>query len=1006
MAESARLVPNCKVTVDGQALDPALQAGLVHLSVDLDSDLFAQTTLLFADPQMKLMGGDTFACGATVKIRLGYGANLETLFDGEVVRLESQFRKDQPIALQIVCQEPLHRLALSQSTRSLNNVDVSEVVKQIAQDHGFSSDAPSGTKQHIMQGNVTDAVMLRRLGSRLGMRVRVEGKKLIMGPPPSTQSIALAMSDGIRKIKVRVKSGGQISEIAVHGWDPANKRDVVGKAKAPSGDVGKGAKDHGDGASLADSSGDNLPPDVSTAESMAKGRMQKMAEGFIKSQTDMIGDPRMVPGQTFDFDKFGPNIDGTWRIERALHDFSRRGYFVKMEAVRVSAKKPQPPAAPVKKNEKKEDKDGQLVRPRWKRRDSGQNDVADMAVDASKALDGKSVKFTLETKVNGKWKQVAEAQGSVNSGTATATANLDKLDASDFSNPKWTAAKKSAHTHGDSGEVSMKAKAKDGTQVRIILEQQNGTGWERVAQKIASVSGGEVKAAFTLTHPFEAEANKPDNKLLKLPTWTAHPSAHGSSGTLQVRAPGLPDGRMVQFDVESQGADGKWKLVRSVQGKVDHGTATVSLPDLRHPANNAQPAHADVLKNPLWDKSDLSHGDAGKFSVEAPDLDGRTVAFILERNDNNQWVQLLRTMAKVAGGKASATASISHPTTVARGANAEGATERPRLTNPRWGSKALFHGNQVKALVDAAGLDGATVQFLVERLEEGGWLEAGRGTAPVVSGKAVGLITVQHPGADASLRKFRFRSSVIANPGEALEAPLDAKYDEETGSVTATTVGANNGRTVRFTLEEQKATGWSTVGSAIGKVAKGIARAKLPVHHKAGAKLSSPRWGKGDLAHGDKAELIVDARGLNGHRVTFSLEKFANQQWTSIGTAVATVVGGTATGKITVRHSDPTTPRSKLRFSAALANPPQIRARAELVADTDARSVRFRAELVPDHTKQKLRFTAKPVPDLNGTRMRFRGEVPVPLDPALTRMRASVVGGGADDVQAGGASSS
>ena len=108
---------------------------------------------------------------------------------------------------------------------------------------------------------------------------------------------------------------------------------------------------------------------------------------------------------------------------------------------------------------------------------------------------------------------------------------------------------------------------------------------------------------------------------------------------------------MVQFDVERQGADGKWVLVRSVQGKVDRGTATASLPDMRHPAYNVQPDHSDVLKNPLWDKTDISHGTAGKFSVEAPNLDGRMVAFILERNDDTGWTQLVKTMAKVASGR-------------------------------------------------------------------------------------------------------------------------------------------------------------------------------------------------------------------------------------------------------------------------------------------------------------------------------------------------------------------
>ena len=1267
---SARLVPNCKVSVDGSPLDPPVQASLVRLSVDLDADLFSQTTLLFADPQMKLIGGDTFACGAAISVRIGYGAKLETIFDGEVVRLEPQFRKDQPISLVVVCQESMHRLALSQSTRSLNDVDVSDVVTQIAQDHGFSSEAPSGTKQHILQGNISNATMLRRLGHRLGLRVRVEGKKLIMGPPPSTDAIPLVMSDGIQKVKVKLKSGGQVSEIAVHGWDPKTKKEVVGKAK-PQGEVGKGGKDYGGSTSIADSSGDNLPSDQASAEAMAKGRMTRLNEGFIKSQIEMIGDGRMTPGQKVDLDKMGPGIDGTWRIERAHHDFSRRGYFVKMEAVRVSAKKPAPPAAPAKKGDKpKQEKDKRLSRPRWKRRVDGQDDFADMAVEATKELEGKSVKFILETRVDGSWKEVATANGSVSSGTATASKKLEKLDTSAFTNPKWTAAKDSEHKSKDSGEVSMTAKAKDGIEVRVILEQQVGRGWEKVQQKSSSVKGGEVKATFTLAHPNESESGKDDSKLLKIPQWNQHPVTHGSSGSLQIRAPGLPDGRAVQFDVEQMGAEGIWKLVRTVQGAIDRGTAGVSLPDMRHPAHNEQPAHADVLTKPTWDAKTLVHGGTGKFSVQAEGLDGRVVAFIVERNDAGKWTQLIRATGKVSGGKAEASASFAHPTALTNvtakpaarpklgnprwdaekvahndsiiatidATNLEGATiefvaERhdhggwveagrgqgvvkngkasasidvshptadtespdapddgiaPKLVNPRWESASAAHGDSLTAIIDAEGLEGALVEFIAERLETGGWVEAGRANGAVSRGQATGSIAIQHPGGDNDQRKMRFSTQVLTNPKEPLSSPVPVKYDPKTGKATASTGGHFEGRqvrfiyekktalgwtvvkevtanvskalataqlpttapkgtltapkwasnrlvhgdaaqctvtaanlngkkvkfvverqqddgtwigvgaaiatvsnnkasatvpvshpksgesdaaamahlrfqvapldqsetrvraqllpdlaprslrfraavlddpneaeaelktsfdpktgiasaqvggagnpSVRFALQQKGVAGWATVATATGRSAGGKAQVSLPIHHTAGAKLVNPRWAQTALVHGDQANMVVDGKGLDGQRVKFFVEELVDGKWSEAGNSLAFVVGGQAKGSVAVMHKPGAAVHlNTLRFRAVL-DAPELRVRGEMAADLDPKRLRFRSELIPDHTKQKLRFKAQPIPDLLPKKIRFRGELPVPQDPALTRLRCTV--SGADEVKTGSA---
>ena len=48
----------------------------------------------------------------------------------------------------------IHRLALSQMTRAFNDVDDKEILTKIAQEHGLSGEAPTGTKTHVLQNNV------------------------------------------------------------------------------------------------------------------------------------------------------------------------------------------------------------------------------------------------------------------------------------------------------------------------------------------------------------------------------------------------------------------------------------------------------------------------------------------------------------------------------------------------------------------------------------------------------------------------------------------------------------------------------------------------------------------------------------------------------------------------------------------------------------------------------------------------------------------------------------
>src|SRR5207245_357133 len=241
--DAHRLTPDCKVSLAGKKLELDKDARLTRVDVDLDVDLFGQCALTFNDPKLALINGQDFKAGAQIKVELGYGARLGKVFEGEVVALEPQFRRDLPPSLRVVCQESLHRLALKTATRA--------------------------TKE---------------------------------------------------------------------------KREIVGKAKG-EGETGEGSKKHGGSATLAFAGDEHIPADVATAEAMAKGRMRKLAEGFVTAQVEMIGNAGVQPGTLLTFDKMGEKLDGKYRVEKARHEFGKHGYLVKFDAVRVSKKKPAPAQA-------------------------------------------------------------------------------------------------------------------------------------------------------------------------------------------------------------------------------------------------------------------------------------------------------------------------------------------------------------------------------------------------------------------------------------------------------------------------------------------------------------------------------------------------------------------------------------------------------------------------------------------------------------------------------------
>ena len=78
---------------------------------------------------------------------------------------------------------------------------------------------------------------------------------------------------------------------------------------------------------------------------------------------------------------------------------------------------------------------------------------------------------------------------------------------------------------------------------------------------------------------------------------------------------------------------------------------------------------------------------------------------------------------------------------------------RPGLGEPSWVNKAgtpqFKHGEEAAMKVEAKGLDGRKMKFIVERLLNGKWEKLIEMEAEAKNGAATAKITVKHPGAES-----------------------------------------------------------------------------------------------------------------------------------------------------------------------------------------------------------------------------------------------------------------
>ena len=66
-----------------------------------------------------------------------------------------------------------------------------------------------------------------------------------------------------------------------------------------------------------------------------------------------------------------------------------------------------------------------------------------------------------------------------------------------------------------------------------------------------------------------------------------------------------------------------------------------------------------MLANPRWSSDSYEAGDRATLQVDAEGLEGRTVKFVVERRDGEEWVAHETLAAKVANGVAETTLDLS-----------------------------------------------------------------------------------------------------------------------------------------------------------------------------------------------------------------------------------------------------------------------------------------------------------------------------------------------------------
>lgn len=329
-----RLQDQCHILVGDESIPEAAMQGLMQVAVEQGLHLPALCTLRFQDGDLELVDGETFDVGRELKVEMGAGDELEAVFDGEIVGLELQPTAQGTQTLVVRGYDRSHRLHRGRQTRSFVQMTDSDLVTRIAREVGLRPEVESTSEvyDYILQDNRTNYDFVRDRAERIGFSFWVEEGKLFFNRPSASPPEPLTLEWGTALLHFHpvLSAGRQVNEVVVRGWDPQEKRAIVGQATD-----GRGTPEIGEersGGELAQEAFGEARAVVvhrpvrtqAEADALAQSLCDELSNAFVRAEGRSTGNPVLRPGGLLEIQHVGERFSGRYYVTQAVHRLSSR----------------------------------------------------------------------------------------------------------------------------------------------------------------------------------------------------------------------------------------------------------------------------------------------------------------------------------------------------------------------------------------------------------------------------------------------------------------------------------------------------------------------------------------------------------------------------------------------------------------------------------------------------------------------------------------------------------
>ena len=339
-------VPTYKVRVNGRDLRTDLAVAVSQVEADLSLDMagtFSFTVVNSYDNKTKefktglgseLLEETNF--GAEVEIDIGYGSSPPLLISGVISNITTNFPQDGAPELIISGKDHFFPLTLGKKTQSWSNVRDSDVVRRIASEHNLDPQLQLTDEVHkqIEQNQESDLAFIGKLARRNHFDYFIVGRQLFFQRPSDTGDgvVQLNWGTSLLSFSPQANLSGQFSRVEVRGWDPKQKKAIVGVANAgqESGrDAGRRSGPQQVAATVKETPVFHVRQPVLTqaeANIYAKALLDDCAKKHLTGDGESIGFPELRPGRNVVVTGLGQRFSKTYYVEKAKHRADVSGY--------------------------------------------------------------------------------------------------------------------------------------------------------------------------------------------------------------------------------------------------------------------------------------------------------------------------------------------------------------------------------------------------------------------------------------------------------------------------------------------------------------------------------------------------------------------------------------------------------------------------------------------------------------------------------------------------------